>query len=402
MSNIPVIDFQCLPSYKRTGKSGSHGHIVVFEATGVIGKIVEKSSRGIPYEFIMEIVARDRCGNDPSVNFIVPALQIFNTPKVLAFTMPNMKSGDLFSLIERVSKGITAPPPMDVVYNIIRDFVTAVCLMHCNGMMHRDIKDANVLLKDDGQGSLLCDFSLATVLQHECGDPFVPYTKGYRPPEIMRYARHKEMQLDFFASDIYAAGAIAAKFLMTVSKEWFMYDTVPCINDMLESKSISDNTKNMLEWMMQTSPHNRPTAKQVLENMVWMRPEGFSLPAPFSPRLIPPVSDDISFVVQRYGMGKNAATLAADIYSTIKDTPEMMGKKKVLLCVALAIKMCEALDERDTLPESFFSGNVIPNFVEVVIHNPETISALHRCIDNCQNLSSAIGQTPSGKNNVDQ
>lgn len=382
MTNIPVIDCAELPRYANTDKSGPHGEIVAFLEKDEMAKVVKKNSKGLPYEFLMEIVARDRCGNDPRSNFILPIVSIYVTPKNMAISMPHMHQGDLYRLSKGIVQGDRKPPPLHTVYAIIRDFITAVCITHSCGMIHRDIKDANVLLKDNGAGSLLCDYSLATIFTHEAGNPFVPYTRGYRPPEIEKYEMCGTGHLDFFASDIYAAGSIAAKFLMIVSGEWMMYDTVPGLDDVVTSNSVSGNTKEMIVWMMQRRPSDRPTAAQIMQRMEWMRPEGYTAPRPFHTHAAPEVSHSLSMFVDNVCTETRVAVLAADIARTLPNTPEIRGKKKTMLCVALAVKMFDATEERDNLPGCFYYDGLISQFNEAVMHSPETLSALHRCV-NC-------------------
>lgn len=380
MPSVPSINLTHLPPFTDTEKGGAHGGIIHFTETDTIGKVVKKNSRGISFELTMELIARDRCGNDPEVNFMVPILALYNTATEIAIVMPNMKGGDLCTLLFNVMEKITLPPPKSVTYNIIRDFVTGVCLMHMNGLMHRDIKDANILLKEDGKGSLLCDFSLATVIQQKPGDMFVPYTKGYRPPEIVRYQKHKEMQLDIFAADIYATGSIIAKILMVMAGEWVCTGMAPNLSEMLASNSIAGETRDIIVWMMQDNPADRPTASQLMEHTACLRPKDYIKPMPFNVSPVPEIPLELANIVHIFGGCKIIARVAADIANTIKDTPELNGKRKYAMCVALAIKTCEAGDENETLPKKVFTATDIRNFSERAITSPEVISAMHRCL----------------------
>ena len=203
---------------------------------------------------------------------------------------------------------------------------------------------------------------------------------------------------------MYATASVVAKFLMVISGEWFLLDAVPSRRDVLDSRTLDPNTRDMLLWMMRPCPAERPGAAEILAKMAWMRPEGYVLPAPFRSRAAPIVPADVAALIKRVYMGDSVARLTADILGTVADTPELRGKRKVLLCVALAVKLYDATDEREMLPAGCFTTEDLSRFVEAVIHSPETISALHRSID-CRRAgavgdgapAAAVSQTDPGK-----
>lgn len=383
MAGIVVTDLPQLPPHKDTEKGGAHGEIVQFDDDGNIGKVFRKEvNGGVCMEAVMEIVARDRCGNDPSTSKIVPILAVHNTPDSIAVVMPKVGAMDLFDLVASILGGDMQIPPMGTVCNIVRDIVTAVCVMHINGMMNRDIKDANFLIKDDGSGALLCDFTLSTVFQHVCGDPFVPYTVNYRPPEVARYAKHKEEQLDLFACDMYVLGMIIARFLMVVRGNWNKKPHImPKLSDVEKSTSFGGTVRDMILRMMHPTPSERPTARQVLEGMAWFMPGGYSLPRPYECRPKADIPERVSDLVGSLCGGMDVAVIATDVLNSIGEIEGMSQKRKILMCVALAMKLCENLNEIDLLKGSSCYEKVLSDFADRFLHSPEAISALHRCID---------------------
>lgn len=382
MAGIVVTDLAQLPPHEETDKGGAHGKIVQFD-DGNIGKVFEKEvNGGVCMEAVMEIVARDRCGNDPNTSKIVPILAVHNTPESVAVVMPRVGAMDLFDLAAAILAEDMQVPPMSAVCNIVRDMVIAVCGMHVNGMMNRDIKDANFLVKDDGSGALLCDFTLSTVFQHVCGDPFVPYTVNYRPPEVTRYAKRKEEQLDYFSCDIYVLGMIIARLLMISRGDWHKKPHImPKLSDVEKSASFGGGVRDMLLRMMHPTPSERPTARQVMEGLVWFMPGGYSLPKPFECRPKVEVPDRVSDLVGSLCGGMDVAIIATDVLNSIGEIEGMSAKRKVLMCVALAMKLCENLNEIDLLNKSPCYEKALSDFADRFLHSPEAISALHRCID---------------------
>ncbi|KAG1472454.1 hypothetical protein G6F56_001532 [Rhizopus delemar] len=104
---------------------------------------------------------------------------------------------DLFDYIEYKKDGLSETE----VKSIFRQIMEAVCHLHQNQIVHRDIKDENVILDLKG-GVRLIDFGSATYMTGKQYDTFVG-TLDYAAPEILRGQSYTGPP-----QDIWACGAL--------------------------------------------------------------------------------------------------------------------------------------------------------------------------------------------------
>lgn len=89
---------------------------------------------------------------------IVPVLEVHDAPEGPYLVMPYYAPGSLRQLIEPAT-----PLPNPVVLSVARDVAAALEHIHEQGLIHRDVKPANILLDDAGRAHL-ADFGLARTL----------------------------------------------------------------------------------------------------------------------------------------------------------------------------------------------------------------------------------------------
>lgn len=378
---IPAKDLADLPAHRSLGKRGAHGDIIVFTDSGPyenkVAKVIGKSGRGMPYELLLELIVRDRCGDAP---YIAPIVETIITPTKYAIVMPYLRDGDLLQLIKQVCDGTAEPINRDAMRHIVRDLLYAVAHMHKCGVAHRDIKDANVLLKPDGNGSMLCDFSLSTYLRHASGDPFVPFTEGYRPPEVLAYEQDLKGELDLFAADIFVTGSVIAKLIMTMAKEWVIWNAMPGRCDVEESTVLQDpSNKHIYDavlWMMETRPQSRPTADDILRAIC----SSDQVPPAYIKRPKPQIPELLSLAAREMAFGRTTAIIATELYDATSRYSEFYtNKQRALLCTAIAAKITCIEDEWVTLSRFPSVRSRIKEFENALLHDPQMLSALHRC-----------------------
>jgi serine/threonine protein kinase len=332
----------------------------------------------MPYELLLELIVRDRCGDVP---YIVPIVETIITPTKYAIVMPYLKDGDLWQLIKQVCEGTMEPISREAIRHIVRDLLCAVAHMHKCRIAHRDIKDANVLIKPNGTGCMLCDFSLSSYLKHVSGDRFVPFTEGYRPPEVLAYAKRFEGDLDLFAADVYVTGCIIAKLIMVMAKEWVIWDTIPGRCDVEESTVLQDpSNKHIYDavlWMMETKPQSRPTADDILRAICsssdQVPPAYIKRPKPQIPELIVQAARVLAF-------GLTTATIATELFNaTSRYSDFYTDKQRALLSTAMAAKITGVQDEWATLSRFPSVRSRMKEFENTLLHDPQMLSALHRC-----------------------
>ncbi|KAK7058922.1 serine/threonine protein kinase [Paramarasmius palmivorus] len=119
---------------------------------------------------------------------------------VLPSTTPddNTTHGDLFDLVESYPQGL---PPRDI-RSYLGQIADAMAFLHSHGIVHRDIKDENVVLGAGGKG-ILIDFGSSGLVKKGGWDSFSG-TLDYAGPEILRGERYFGKEQDVWAFGVVA------------------------------------------------------------------------------------------------------------------------------------------------------------------------------------------------------
>ncbi|KAK7284043.1 hypothetical protein RIF29_13794 [Crotalaria pallida] len=125
----------------------------------------------------------------------------------------------IFEYMEHDLSGLTAVPGIKFTEPQIKCYMQQLLrgLEHCHsrGVMHRDIKGANLLL--DNNGNLkIGDFGLATLFQPTQGQPLTSrvVTLWYRPPELLLGATDYGTSVDLWSAGCILAELFAGKPIM--------------------------------------------------------------------------------------------------------------------------------------------------------------------------------------------
>lgn len=121
-----------------------------------------------------------------------------NAAPDLPETTPEMLAGVLASM-DRNSLGVW----------IFRQLASALAHSHDKGILHGDLKPANVIMRDDGHPSLI-DFNLAQTNDHS-GDSIVGGTLAYMPPELYGTLTGESPESQP-TSDLYSFGVMQYQF----------------------------------------------------------------------------------------------------------------------------------------------------------------------------------------------
>ncbi|KAJ7631039.1 kinase-like protein [Roridomyces roridus] len=122
---------------------------------------------------------------------------------VLPSTLPEQHTtgpappSDLFDLVEDFPHGL---PPFSV-RSYLGQLADALCFLHSRGIVHRDVKDENVILGPNGK-CILIDFGSSGLVKRGGWDTFSG-TLDYAGPEILRGERYegKEQDCPFMTPD---------------------------------------------------------------------------------------------------------------------------------------------------------------------------------------------------------
>ena len=133
--------------------------------------------------------------------------------KVL-FTMPMIRGGSVATLV-----GDFGPLPPRLVVLLLDQLLTALEVLHAEGIVHRDVKPANLLLDASGRGypnMWLGDFGIAAGVDEPrlTTGPYALGTPGYLAPECMTHGWDPDPK-----ADLYAAGMCAVEMITGMKPE---------------------------------------------------------------------------------------------------------------------------------------------------------------------------------------
>ncbi|KAJ2860793.1 Calcium/calmodulin-dependent protein kinase type I [Coemansia erecta] len=208
---------------------------------------------------------------------IISLVDYFETPHNVYLVMELCSGGELFEHI-RCKQVFTEHDAAAIV----RQIVEGVCFLHSHGIVHRDLKTENCLVKNKGTGELeptvaIADFGMARVLALDdnstrpltslCGTP------GYMAPEMVsRLGYGKPV-------DMWAIGVIAyfvlsgANPFTRESPRAEMHAVVSCeysFAPQSQWERISPLAKDFISSLLVYSPEKRMTARQALAHP-WLR-----------------------------------------------------------------------------------------------------------------------------------
>lgn len=133
--------------------------------------------------------------------------------KVL-FTMPMIRGGSVATLV-----GDFGPLPPRLVVLLLDQLLTALQVLHAEGIIHRDVKPANLLLDASGRGYpnlWLGDFGIAAGVDEPrlTTGPYALGTPGYLAPECMTRGWEPDPK-----ADLYGAGMCAVEMITGMKPE---------------------------------------------------------------------------------------------------------------------------------------------------------------------------------------
>jgi WD40 repeat protein len=134
---------------------------------------------------------------------IVPLYDFWRDPSGAYLVMRLLRGGSLTDLLDRVG----GPLPLDLAARLLEQISAALTVAHRNGIIHRDMKPANVLLDEDRNG-YLADFGIARRLFAEDDVDFERFgSPAYVAPE--------QVSSDVVSAqtDIYSLGIILYEML---------------------------------------------------------------------------------------------------------------------------------------------------------------------------------------------
>ncbi len=205
--------------FQITGVLGEGGTGVVYEAKKVEGgdtvalKVVHPTLSGdkqVRGRFLREAAVLRMLGGD----FICPVLESGELPQergpsLLYLSLPKINGRSLASVIAK--DGVM---PLPTVTRLTSDILTALASAHSRGIIHRDLKTQNVLLRD-GKDVVVVDFGMAKIITGSATGTTTELTAHnmvFGTPEYMSPEQARGDEVDA-RCDVYSAGVILYELL---------------------------------------------------------------------------------------------------------------------------------------------------------------------------------------------
>lgn len=202
---------------------------------------------------------------------LLKLIEVFESPSSVYLVFELLEGGDLVSYL-RTQEYISHQD----IYTIVRTILKGLLFLQMNGILHRDIKPDNILLKRKGEMDFtqikIVDFGLATRSQVEsyivnrCGTP------GYMAPEIIKYDPDISPKLTF-KCDVFSVGVIL--YFIIAGRRPFVSDSTEEILKLNERCKISFDDprfdqmpylKELLQLMLEPNPVLRICARDALNH----------------------------------------------------------------------------------------------------------------------------------------
>jgi len=197
-------------------------------------------------------------------------------PNILRILGYHRESENLYLMLEYAENGSLLKLvkdlgriPEDLTCTYIRQVLLALQYLHDAGIIHRDLKAANILL--NGKGDVkLADFGVAAVIDESDKHFTVVGSPYWMAPEIIQATGHSTQ------SDIWSLGCTVIE-LLTGEPPHFGLNPMTAMFKIVQSpapipKDVSPPLRQFLEACFQKDPNHRPPARELLKNPLFVKP----------------------------------------------------------------------------------------------------------------------------------
>ena len=188
---LPILDFQSKYKLNEVLGQGGFGtvHAGVRKTDGL--HVAVKSVPKDRYESIngkvpMEIALIQQVADVPGV---IRLIEFFDMRNSYYIVMERFNSKDLFDFVNE-----EGPLNENLTKQLFKQVLDVVIMCHNRGVVHRDIKDENILINLDNHQIKVIDFGSGSYLHYGVYTDFRG-TRVYSPPEWIKYRRYRAGEL---------------------------------------------------------------------------------------------------------------------------------------------------------------------------------------------------------------
>ncbi|KAJ6238182.1 mtk1/mekk4 [Anaeramoeba flamelloides] len=219
--------------------------------------------KNIPKKELEDVMLEIKLLKKLKNRYIVKYMGSEKTNTHLYIFLEFIESGSLQQNLKKFGK---FPEKLVAIY--IEQTLKGLVYLHDQGVVHRDIKGANILTTK-GSNIKLTDFGVSANLGEEVGDNSALGTPYWMAPEVI------ELLPTTTSCDIWSLGCTVIE-LITGQPPYFELSPMQAIYKIVQEdrpplpENISPNLKNFLEQCFQKNPSLRVTAKNLLKHP-WVR-----------------------------------------------------------------------------------------------------------------------------------
>jgi len=209
-------------------------------------KIIKKTADG---KMPLEVALMKQVAEVPGA---IRMMDWFEMPESFLIVMEKFSGQDLFDFISE-----EGPLSEVKARSILSQVVDTVLLCHNKGVLHRDIKDENILIDVATKQLKLIDFGSGTYLHNGLYNDFEG-TRVYAPPEWIKYRRYTADGLTVWSLGILLHDLLCGDIPFETDTQIMLG-----LPEWPEDTSLSLPARSLIEGCLKTDPRDRLTLEEV-------------------------------------------------------------------------------------------------------------------------------------------